>query len=1186
MSAVVDPHLRRPIGICAFFALLAVLALVTLSLVPSPGEPAANPARTVETEDPARIAGDYGSLPLSFQPNTGTAANSVDYLTHTQGAAIYLSSQGAAIALHNRERGELLKLRLLGARSVDPTGLERLPGVVNDLRGGDPEAWTTHIPTFERVRYRGLYPGIALDWYGNQRQLEYDFRVAPGADPAQIAIRVAGADAVRVVGNGDLVIESGGGEVRQRAPIAYQPSRIAGRRPDPVQASFGIEQGTVRFNLGAYDKDRPLVIDPLILGYSTYLGGGGSDAGEAIAVASTGSAYVTGWTASEDYDTLNAVDPTGGDPRDTFVSKLSPDGSFLVWSTYLGGSGVEFGNGIAVDANGAVYVTGTTDSADFSTANPIQGALSGGQDAFVTKLPRTGDSLLYSTYLGGSYPGSEAEGDWARGIAVDSTGAAYVVGGTLSTDFPTVGAIEGDSTGEDAFITKLTPSGDALAYSTYLGGNSGDSAADVAVNSSGGAFITGGTSSSDFNTVNQFEGDSGERDVFVSRLTPSGDALAYSSYLGGSGIDVGWAIALDNVGVAYITGYTSSTDYDVAFGSGNLPGTDAFISRFSSSGLGYSTYLGGSDDDLGLGIAVSGNSFYVAGDTRSSDFPLLGAIDTWSGNGDAFVTKRNLFSGAVEYSTVLGGSSTEYATDIAVDSAGAAYIVGRTYSSNFPIAQPIQASPQLPGEVFVSRLASDTDELLARRFQPILRFDEGERWRPLDVERMLSEETHYICEKKCSLLTSFSKLAEYPSGKAYIDIGAPGDPGLAPRSSDPDYYYSSVCPPNGQVVDCESGPRSAIYYDTVKVSPSGYRYIQYWVFYRFNDSPLDQEPFGEYLDHEADWEQMALAVPSTTALTAPTFDFANFGQHGNNFSYLRENLTCDSDTSCGSTAKHVHGFVSGGTHATYAEPCSGIIPCFQSNSEIPETDHGGEAHWANNGDASALRRLPAPYAGTWSKGPHAWVDWPGWWGLDAGLTADHVASPANQTFYDFPWEAACVDGSECEEQFSMATQAEPESSADTASANCGQWFGSGIGAVSCDPALLSATLDAAEVGERSGSVDLVLVRSGGGAIEAATTRGLAQLASQPLRPGDQLLIRGPAEHRGRLLVRSFTSRAITVATFSERQLSGREKLVVERHGSRAVPMLREAGRTSVAPESLKVHGLDGTAREGSADGGF
>lgn len=1118
------------------------------------------------------VAEDYVSLPLSFQPSTGSTGSGIDYLTRTQQGSIYLSYHGAALALNGVSQP--LRLEMLGARRVDPVARERLPGVVNDLRGDDPRAWKTNIPTFERIRYPGLYPGISLDWYGNQRQLEYDFRVAAGADPAQIGMRVAGADAVRVTEKGDLVIKTAGETVRQRAPIAYQPTE--GGQRERIGVSFAVERNTVRFNLGAYDKDRPVVIDPLILGYSTYLGGAGSDAGEAIAVASTGSAYITGWTASEDFDTLNAVDPTGGDPRDAFVSKLSADGSFLVWSTYLGGSRTEFGKSIAVDADGAAYVTGSTDSVDFSTANPIQATLSGGQDAFVTKLPRTGDSLVYSTYLGGSYPESEA-GETGRGIAVDSTGAAYVVGGTLSSDFPTVGAIEGDSAEQDAFIAKLTPSGDALAYSTYLGGSGGDSAADVAVNASGAAFVTGGTSSTDFDTVNPFEGDSGGGDVFVSRLTPSGDALAYSTYLGGSGGESGVAIALDNVSLAYITGGTSSTDYDTAAPqSGDLPGDDAFLSRLDtfSNSLGYSTYLGGSDNDIGLGIAVSGSSVYVAGDTRSSDFPLLGAVDTYSGNGDAFVTKRSKLSGAVEYSTVLGGSSTEYASDVAADSSGAAYIVGRTFSSNFPTAQPIEGPTSPIAEVFISRLASDTDEVLARRFQPILRFDEGERWRPLDVERMLSEETHYICEKKCSPLTSFSKLAEYPSEKAYIDIGAPGDPGTAPRYSDPDDYYSPVCPPSGQVVDCESGPRSAIYYDTANVSPSGYRYIQYWVFYRFNDSPVDEPPGSGPLDHEADWEQMALAVPSATALSAPTFDFANFGQHGNNFTYLRENLTCDADTSCGATAKHVHGFVAGGTHATYGEPCSGIIPCTQSNSPLPETDHGGEVAWANNGDASSLRRLPAPYEGTWKKGPHAWVDWPGWWGLDDDLTADHVASPANQTFYDFPWIAACVDSFECEEQFGAAASAAPElSAASTASANCGQWFGSGIAAISCDSTVLGQTVGAAEVGELSGNIDLVLLRRGGQETKAATTRGLAQLAAEPLRPGDRLLVRGPAEDRGTLIVRTLTDKALTVARFSEEQLSESGWLFVEKRGQHAIPVLTQSGSSRVSPISITVHSL-------------
>jgi hypothetical protein len=1093
-----------------------------------------------------------------------------------------LSAEKVALTVGDEENGKLIELRMLGARHVDPIADDRLPGVVNDLRGNDPRAWKTQIPTFERVRYPDLYPGISLGWYGNQRQLEYDFRLAPGADSKEIGIRVAGAEAVHVAGDGELVIRSGGETLRQRAPIAFQPARSWGQERDAVAARFVVEQNIVRFKLGRYDHERPLVIDPLILGYSTYLGGLGSDDGQSIAVAETGQAYITGWTASEDFDTVNAVDATGGDPRDAFVSKLSADGSFLVWSTYLGGAAEEFGRGIALDSNGAAYITGSTNSTNFSTANAVQPAKSGGRDAFVTKLPRTGDSLIYSTYLGGS---ASTGGEEGTAIAVDSAGSAYITGKTDSINFPITEAIEGDSAGEDAFVTKLAPSGSTLTYSTYLGGNGFDRGVDIAVNGQGAAFVTGTTASTDFNTVDQIEGDSGGNDVFISKLAPAGDSLAYSTYLGGSGADEGDAIAVDGAGAAYVTGTTSSADYDKSPSAlfGDNGGNDAFVSKLDETGssLAYSTYLGGSSGDFGLGIAVdaAGNA-YVAGDTRSSNFPTntpgsLPAIDKYSGVGDAFVTKISPLANSLGYSTFLGGSQADAANDIAVDSSSGAYIVGKTQSTNFEKSQPIEG-PSGNGtccgtyDTFVARLATDTDEVLARRFQPVLRFDEGERWRPLDVERMLSEESHYICNESCQSFTSFSQLAEYPSSKPYIDIGAPGDPGPAPRYSDPDHYYSAVCPPNGQVVDCESGPRSAIYYDTAQVSPSSYRYIQYWFFYRFNDSPFDDPPFEESLDHEGDWEQMALAVPSATALSAPTFDFANFGQHGANFTYLRENLTCDGDSTCGPAAKHVHGFVAGGTHATYGEPCSGIVPCTQSNSSIPETDHGGEAPWANNGDASALRRLLAPYEGPWEEGPHAWVDWPGWWGLDAEMTADRVASPANQDFYDFPWTATCVDSLECGKQFSVGLQAKHGLTASGASADCGQWFGSGIAVASCDRRVLGETVRAAEIGEYSGSVHLVLYRRGGRTVEAATTRGLAQLAAKPLRPGDRLLIRGRVAHRGTLLVRSLIGNAITVARFTERQLSDGKSVVVtvERHGSRAVPMLQQADGSSVAPESV------------------
>jgi hypothetical protein len=1178
-------HRSVPLIVLTGFAMVAFAGVLALGAGSPPSISPPNsfsPNGSSSGEVAAQRA--YGSLPLSFEPNAGRTDSRIDYLTHTAAGSVSLNPRGATVTLGKASQQETIGLRMLGAKETEAVPRERLPGVVNDLRGNDAGVWRTGIPTFERVRYRDLYPGITLDWYGNQRQLEYDFRITPGGDPAQIAIRVAGADVVRTARNGDLVIETGGEAVRQRAPIAYQPARIGGGQPEPVRVSFAVEHSTVRFKVGAYDQARPLIIDPLILGYSTYLGGLDGDHGQAIAVDGSGAAYITGWTISTDFDTVNPIDSSVAN-RDAFVSKLTADGSALVYSTYLGGSGAEFGNGIAVDSSRSAYIAGATNSADFTTANSIQGALSGGRDAFITKLSPAGDALVYSTYLGGSYP-SPDDGEGATGIAVNSAGAAYVAGVTASTDFPTAGAIEGDSGGEDAFVAKVTPTG-ALAYSTYLGGDANDSAGDIAVNAQSAAFVTGGTSSSDFNTVNSIEGDSGGRDVFISKLTPSGSDLNFSTYLGGNSDESGTAIALDNVGNAVITGTTSSTDFDTnAPLQGDRGGDDTFISKIGSTGsLGQSTYLGGGGGDYAGGIAAAGSDVYVAGDTRSGDFPSVNAIDSYSGTGDAYVTKIALFGtglSSFSYSTFLGGSSPDAAADIALDPINGPHVVGRTYSADFETAQPIQG-PSEPTccptgfpDVFITWLTEDAEGVLARRFQPYLRLDEGERWRPLDVERMLGEGSHYVCERRrCNPLTSFSQLAGYPSSSAYIDIGAAGDPGGVPRYSNPDHYYSPFCPPNGgQVMDCVNGPRSAIYYDTSRVSEGGYRYLQYWTFYRFNDSPVDDLPGIDYLDHEADWEQMALAVPDGTELSTPTFHFANFGQHGNNFSYLRENLTCDAGSSCGLTAKHVHGFVAGGTHATYGEPCTFF--CTQSNSEFPETDHGGEILWGNTGDASALRRFPAPYAGQWKQGPHAWVDWPGWWGLDAGLTSDHVKSPANQDFYDFPWLAACVDTG-CQPQYSSAAGEQPQPVGVAASDECGQWFGSGIAAVSCDQVVLTRTLKAAELGTRPGQVDLVLVRSRTRRVEAATTRGLAQLAARPLRPGDRLLISGPRNERGTVLVRAQTNRRITIASFGEKQVSGRQRLVVERRGSNAIPMLREAGRPSLAPQSVATRRLrDGT----------
>ncbi len=384
--------------------------------------------------------------------------------------------------------------------------------------------------------------------------------------------------------------------------------------------------------------------------YSTYLGGSMADQGNAIAVDAQGNAYVTGHTSSLDFPTVNPLQTAIGN-GDTFVTKLNPSGSALVYSTYLAGGGNEFGTGIAVDAAGSAYVTGITNSLDFPTVNPVQPTLGGGFDAFVAKLNTTGSALVYSTYLGGSDDESNVFFDGistAGGIAVDSAGAAYVTGETESLDFPVANALQPTLSGSgDAFVTKLTPTGSSLVYSTYLGSSLFDLGRGIAVDVAGNAYVTGQTSGPDFPTANPSQATygGGVGDAFVTKLNPDGSALVYSTFLGGSGFDRGLAIAVDTDGNAYVAGETGSADFPTAeplqsaFG-GSLE--DAFVAKLTASGatFAYSTYLGGSGLDRAFGVAVDGTGdAYVTGDTKSTNFTTTGLQQASGGGFDAFVSK-------------------------------------------------------------------------------------------------------------------------------------------------------------------------------------------------------------------------------------------------------------------------------------------------------------------------------------------------------------------------------------------------------------------------------------------------------------------------------------------------------------------------------------------------------------------
>jgi len=605
--------------------------------------------------------------------------------------------------------GGVLRIKLRNANAdAKVTGTDELVGTSNYFIGNDPAKWRSGVPTYAKVKYEGIYSGIDLLYYGNQRQLEYDFIVAPGADPRRIAFDVRGAKRIRQDGQGDLVFKIGDDEIRWHKPVAYQEKNGARQS---VAARYAItDTNRVGFELATYDANRPLYIDPLI--YSTYLGGSGNDNGNSIAVDSIGNVYITGSTNSTNFPTVNPLQPTNaGGSNDAFVAKINPSGSALVYSTYLGGSGNDRGFGIAVDSAGDAYVTGSTNSFNFPTMNPFQPGYGGVSDAFVAELNPTGSALVYSTYLGGG--GS----DGGFSIAVDSLGNAYVAG-SAGANFPLVGQpFQGVFGGIlDAFVAKINPSGSGMAYSTYLGGSGDDFATGIAVDSAGNVYVTGLTgspsNSKHFPTKNPLQPyfGGGAYDAFVAELNPSGSALVYSTYLGGSGDEYGFGIAVDSAGNAYVTGYTTSTNFPTMhpLQPANGGSYDAFVAKINPSGsaLVYSTYLGGSDYDKGLGIAAdSAGNAYVIGYTFSTDFPTKNPLQPANGgSNDAFVAKFNPSGSALVYSTYLGGGGYDYGQSITVDSTGSAYVTGDTNSGDFPTKNPLQPANGGSYDAFVAKI--------------------------------------------------------------------------------------------------------------------------------------------------------------------------------------------------------------------------------------------------------------------------------------------------------------------------------------------------------------------------------------------------------------------------------------------------------------------------------------------------
>jgi hypothetical protein len=625
-----------------------------------------------------------------FVENKGQwADDSVRFALRKSSANMLIYDDGMAFELPGRNgdarRSATVKARFIGANEVAPEGIERSESVINYFCGSK-ERWRSGVSTFNGVAFRNLYDGIDLFVRPGTAWIKMEFHVSPGADWRRIAIAYQGIDSLLIDEAGRLVIAAPAGTLIDAAPTIYQD--IEGKRVAVAGHFSLLDRMTCGFELtGTYDPAYPLIIDPY-LEWSTYLGGKSADLSFGITVDAVGNAYVTGFTWSTDFPTTNGWDMSlNGSDADVFVSKLSADGQQLVWSTYLGGSGEDWGVDIALDSSGDVYITGFTRSSDFPTVNGLGASFKGGErDAFLSKFSSDGQQLLWSSYIGGDGD------DMGHAIAIGASGNGYVAGFTSSSDLPTTNGFDMTPNGcFDGFVLSFSSDGRRVLWSNYLGGSNDDHCFGMAIDGDENVYLTGCTKSQDFPATRGWDMSyNGYYDVFVSKVSHDGQDLFWSTFMGGGDLDWGLGIAVDSFGNAYVTGVTRSTNFPTTTGSDqtfNGGESDAFVSKFSANGsqLLWSTYHGGNGLDQAEDIALQGDEYvWVTGYTYSSDFPTPGGLDTsLSGGSDAFVSKFSTGSSLL-WSTYFGGSSWDEGWSIAADRAASIYVMGDTYSSDFP----------------------------------------------------------------------------------------------------------------------------------------------------------------------------------------------------------------------------------------------------------------------------------------------------------------------------------------------------------------------------------------------------------------------------------------------------------------------------------------------------------------------
>lgn len=733
-------------------------------------------------------------VPLTFEPNVGQSASDASFLARGEGYQLHFDPTKVEIQLG----GDSIRMRFRNTTGMDwLEGLNLLPNKANYLRGNREETWRTSVDQYERLRYRGLYDGIDLIFYGNQRQFEYDFVVQPGADPRSIDLEFDGARAA-IGRDGELTLAVGSGRLVHHKPVIYQERN--GHRL-PVQGRYRLTaRNRAAFEIGDYDPSLPLVIDP-VMQYSSFLGGktpnGAEDIAYATALDPEGNIYIVGRTAASDFPLQGAMQSQNKGSGDAFVLKLDPTGKKVLYSTFLGGRSLEYGYAIAVDALGQAHVTGQTGSDDFPLKNAHQSRKTGLNNVFVTKLNAQGNGIIFSTYMGGE------RNDAGRGIALDPFGNVFVAGFTNSEQFPVLNAMQPKNGGSsDGVIAKFSPEG-RLFFSTFLGGISGDEIYALAVDASGNAYVTGTTASPNLATANAAQPRVNPRDAFAAKILSNGSALGYYTYLGGSGTDEGHAIAVDASGNAYVGGFAGSRNFPVTNGvvqdkiAGN---SDGFVTKVNEMGTAFvwSTYIGGTgvtpalEDEMVKGITVDAdNCVYITGNTLSLDFPTNRATQVaHGGKRDVFLSKLTSDAGQLIFSTLVGGSENDQSGGIAISPLRAMFVVGETFSTNYPMEKP-----------FAEARGGNADSFLTKICDPVM-FLSSEDVPFAWTQGTDAPITQSVLVSACRDLTlSVSSDADWLNAQAAAPSNGitPIALTVKPQSLDPGDYFANVTVSNPDV---------------------------------------------------------------------------------------------------------------------------------------------------------------------------------------------------------------------------------------------------------------------------------------------------------------------------------------------------------------------------------------------------